>query len=224
MRLTRSQSMIVAVGTLLLFFVAVYAIIEQDPRQVPKLTDSERARIALQSGDADDSTAQNGAEKAPGEPAGTADTTEGHSLFVLHNFERSEIKDGRKTWEVKARQGEYFPATSSAKVSQAVMWTYQEGGDVVRLEADEAQLKLQGTALVKVEAQGNVKLTKNDELVVTTDSATYDRTANLVYAPGEVAISGKAINVNGKAMTVDLVSEEVRLENDVRTVIDQGQN
>lgn len=218
MRLTRSQSLLIAVGTLVLFFAVVYVIVGQDQRQVPKLSDGERARIAMESqgGSANTEPVMPSRDHQPPKPRGS----DSESLFVLNNFERSEIKDGRKTWEVKAAQGEYFPSTASAKVEQAIMWVYQKDGEVVRLEADRAWLSLQGTALVKVEALGNVKLTKNEELVVTTEKAVFDREANLVIAPGDVAISGKSINVKGKAMTVNLDSEEVRLDSDVHTVIE----
>lgn len=211
-RLTRSQSLVVAIGTLAVFFLIVGVVVREERKEIPSLSPQDRARLAIR-----DESARNTQQAGGVQQQGSS--AQEQSLFVLDNFERSEVRDGRKTWEVKAREGHYMPGSSSALVKDAKLWVYQKDGDIVSIAAREATLYLNGTELTRAETRGDVVVMKNDDMTLTTDVAVFDKAANTVQAPGLVRIVTEAMDVEGVGMLVDVSGQEVKLLGNVSTLV-----
>jgi LPS export ABC transporter protein LptC len=162
----------------------------------------------------------NGTASSPsGELPAGVNPLAGTSPFTLNQFQRSEMKDGKKIWEVKAAQGQYFPSESRATVRNAELYVYSKNGEQVTLWADSGDLYLSGPSLSRAEVQGRVRVVRNDELTITTERALYDKEKNLVHIPGSVKIESAQFDVSGEEMTVDLESRVVRLSKNVETVV-----
>lgn len=195
MNLTRTQSVTLAIATLALFFGVSLLLIKQSRQQVvPRIKDMVEF-----------STASSAAPE--------------QSSFVLNNFHRSETRNGKLVWEVDAKRGQYFPETNTAKLEQAKLWLYSEKGTATVLDTAGATLYLKGVGLDKAEAFGGVVMVHNNKVTITTDQAVYDKSNELVTAPGIVKIKGELIEVTGKGLEVKLDNQEARLLNNVESVI-----
>jgi LPS export ABC transporter protein LptC len=235
MRLTRPQSIFISVGVLLLFFGGASVLVQRSRRPTFKPIDTPGlslesplvppalslvpagstplpSRSGTPTIDGGTSATQPGADSPVG-------SLPGSSPFTLNQFQRSEMKDGRKIWEVKAAQGQYFPLESKAMVKNAELFVYSKNGDQVTLWAEAGTLYLNGPSLDRAEVQGRVRVVRNDEVTITTEAALYDKAKNLVEIPGFVRIESAQFEISGSAMSVDLESSVVRLAKDVESVV-----
>lgn len=193
MKLTRSQSLALAGGTLLLFFMLSVFL-------SPK---SELATTATTSG----------------QPTASSSETPSNSRFVLGTFERSEIRDGKKLWEIKAQHGEYFPESNSATVEDALLTLYREDKPV-ELQAAHATITLSGATLSKADLSGGVKMIYIDQnITVDTPTALIDMPNNQVSAPGNVVVVGPDFELRGDKFSGDLKTHNFKLLENVSTVL-----
>lgn len=139
--------------------------------------------------------------------------------FSLDNFHRSEIRDGKKYWEIKARNAEYDPATGRTTVSAAEVWLYRKNGDVIYLTSQKARLVLEGAGFKEAHLTSDIILKINQNVTVTADKAHYNHAEQTVTAPGPVTISGEFYNITGKKLLANLESEEFTLVKDVESVL-----
>lgn len=151
-------------------------------------------------------------------PLGTSGAGEA-SGFLLNEFHRSQIKDGRTIWEVRGSKGQYFPAENKAIVSDARLILSRTPEEHVTVEAGEATLYLRGTELLRADIVHDVVLNYKDDVLVKTDHAIFDQTKNTVTAPGLVQISQEIIDVAGESLIADLSTQEFNLQRNVVTTV-----
>jgi LPS export ABC transporter protein LptC len=128
----------------------------------------------------------------------------------IRDFHRVKVQDGRKVWEVSARDAQYFQEANLIVVRAAVMALYLRDGRKIGLKGDEARIVLDGREVKRVELNGSIEVTASDYLV-RTDRAVYDHTRDVISTPGAVEISGRALQVRGDRMEVQVDTERVRL-------------
>ena len=206
MKITRKQSIGIALGILVLFFGLSFALMDTGSQaSIPELPENAEA---LRSD-----------RQAAGELSSAIQAGELGPAVTLNRFHRSESKDGRKLWEITAVSGQYLPEQHSALVQEATLLFFQKDGKVIQLEADQAKLKVEDANLNQAEIEGSVRITYNDEISLATDQALYDRVNNLVTAPGLVTIDSDMIEITGKEMRADLDKQEFVLQRSVNSVI-----
>lgn len=207
MRLTRNQSLALAAAVVVVFFAVtlVYLRLRTQP-EIPEL--------AAAAPEAPPKVTQP-TEATPTKGA----TPEAGSRFTLGQFERSEVKNGKKIWEVKAAHGEYYPETQTAELQTAQLWVFQDDGSKVRVDSDTATILLDATSLVEAELEKNVVLVYDDDLTIRSEKAIYDRVNATVVAPGPVTIQNKTILINGENLEADLESQSFDLTRNVDSVI-----
>ena len=132
----------------------------------------------------------------------------------IRDFHRVKIQDGRKVWEVSAQDAQYFQEANLVVVRDAVMQLYLHDGRTIGLRGDEARIVLDGRDVLRVELNGSIEVTAADYLV-RTDRAVYDHTRDLISTPGAVEISGRALQLHGDRMEVQVDNERVTLFHDV---------
>lgn len=128
----------------------------------------------------------------------------------IRDFHRVKVQDGRKVWEVLARDAQYFQEDNLVVVQEAAMDLYLRDGRSVGLKGDEARIILDGRDVKRVELTGSIEVTGAD-YVVRTDRATYDHARDLISAPGAVEVTGRALHLRGDRMEVHVDSERVTL-------------
>ena len=143
------------------------------------------------------------------------------SNVVLGKFHRSEMKHGKKAWEISADKGKYITEKNEIVVSIATLTLYRDDGSSTTLKADEATLALSGADIKSAHAVGNVVVSRDDEVTLTTSDATYDKENNLVIATGPVSIRSETFDTDGEDLTIHLDTEEVLLAKNVHSVIRQ---
>ena len=132
----------------------------------------------------------------------------------IRDFHRVKIQDGRKVWEVSAQDAQYFQEDNLVVVRDAAMELYLRDGRTIGLKGDEARIILDGREVQRVELNGSIEVKASDYLV-RTDRATYDRTRDVIFTPGAVEIRGRALQLRGDRMEVQVDSERVTLFHDV---------
>lgn len=139
--------------------------------------------------------------------------------FTLNNFHRSEIKDGRKVWEIKAEKGQYYPQTNSADINNATIWLFKPNGDSMEILAKRGKIYLSGTSLEKAEASEQVSMKFNQDLTIESLSAVYNKTTESVQIDGPVKIFNERIQIKGNGLDADLAGETFTMRENVQTII-----
>ncbi len=200
-RITRRQSIIIATVLLVSFFAATVAVTRS------------RNRVVTRPPDPEEPIASPTPVMLP--PDGTPASS---SQFVLGSFHRSEIKDGKKLWEVKADRGQYFPETASAVLESATVWMYRKDR-TIQLSAPHAALSFRASDLKNAQLHGGIRVEYDDSTTVETDAAVYDKEHETLTSDSGVRVSSDSLDVTGKNMFVNLTNNEVRLTGGVTTVV-----
>ena len=195
--LTRRQSIAVATGLIAVFFVGMWG---------------------LSKGSGNQGFHSNQAKPAIPTP-GAYPTPQQGAQFLLNDFHRSEIKNGKTIWEVKAKQGEYFPAKQKAQIFSADVWLFRNENEKVFLNAPEAELSFDGTALNKAFFPGEVHVVYNDLYVVDTSVATYDKASETITSDHPVKLSSALIDVEGARFVANSTENSIIISGGVKTVI-----
>ena len=209
MRITQRQSFLLVGAILCLFFGGTFFLVRGSRRLPPE--PSATQTVAFVEPTIPSPT-------TPGAVPVSA-TPESGQQFVLQQFQRSETRDGKKVWEVKAERGSYDPTTNSATLTMAVLEMARKNRDAVVISSDRAQLFLSGTSLKSADLQGNVVLTHAKGTTLRAAQATYDREKNSIMVPGAVEIAGVMLDITGVGLTGNLEREEFHLSSNVETVI-----
>ncbi len=141
------------------------------------------------------------------------------SRFMLNNFQRSEVKNGRKVWEIIAPAGQYHPEKQSATVQQPVLVLFKDDGKKIELRAKQAELKFEGAGLAWAKALGAVHINYADEILIDSESAIYDKTNNLVTSDELVNIKTERLLISGKSLRANLETQQIDLKINVKTKI-----
>ena len=206
MRLTKSQSIVLALGILALFFTVGIGFMKSrsTPTRISLKPKAEEKREVTQSiGDIDfDYSSEKG------------------SSVVLGKFERAESSaDGRPLWEIKADTGKYYPQSSKADVDDAIMKFYKKGGKTILLKTKKADITLEGNGLKSAHAYGGVVLNLNDKTTIKTEEANYDKISGNIITTKRVDIFHEMMETTGYGLEGNIPKQEFVLLKNVNSVI-----
>lgn len=136
----------------------------------------------------------------------------------IRNFRQVKMKDGRKVWEVAASDARYFDDNDSIVVHGPVLSWYLEDGRRIGLEGDEGRIQLDKGDVARVELDGNIQVFLAG-YEVRAERAVYDRSTDLITVPGAVQITGRALEVRGRDMEVNIDNQQLSLRENVSTVM-----
>jgi LPS export ABC transporter protein LptC len=132
----------------------------------------------------------------------------------IQDFHRVKVQDGRKVWEVAADDAQYRQEDQTVAVRGAALQLFLKDGRTLGLKGDEGQILLDGREITRVDLNGAIQVTFGD-YVVRTEHATYNYEQNMIAAPGPVEISGRALQLRGDRMEVQVDTERVTLSHNV---------
>jgi len=203
-RLSQKQSVIIGTGSIVMFFILGIALLQQD--QLPdEETAAENKSQELKA------ESQSASESQPEETSGPR--------LTLDKFHRSETREGKKIWEVRADHGEYYPATGIATINKAVLHIFNETEGAVELNAGSATLHISGNTLSKAEAFNGVEIRYDNDIAMVTETATYEMDQNIISAPGHVHISSERFEVSGYILRANVESQEFTLHKNVKSIL-----
>lgn len=206
--LTRKQSITLGIGLLGLFFlVSVSLVVWNSSKRVPT-SSSTLTRESIGS-------------TLP-ESVGTAASGVG-SAFVLNQFKRNLVKDGKVVWEIVGQKGEFSPGSNVAEIQSPELTLATKNGDPATVTAGKAVLTMNGTELGKADLFDNVILRYKNDTTLRTSKATYDKATETVSVPVYVEIENGTGFTSGNSLVGNIVTREFTLEGGVKTVIQPQQ-
>jgi LPS export ABC transporter protein LptC len=136
----------------------------------------------------------------------------------IQNFHRVKIDNGRKVWEVSAREAQYRDTEQLVVVEEPVVEVFLEDGRSVALRGDSGKVVLDGKELQRVELTGDISVQLGD-YTMRMDAAHYEADRGVIVAPGQVKISGEGFELQGERMEVDVEDQELVLTQRVHTTL-----
>lgn len=209
MRLNRKQSLAVALGSIVLFFVVGGLFLNSDRKLI--VSSRPATPIPVHSPVA--------ASVSSTQLASSVQTPSQASQFTMNEFHRSETKNGRTVWEVHGSRGEYFPQTNSAKIQDAKLTMYDKDGKASDLQTKEAEIYLSGPSLGRAHGRAGVQVVYHGDTTLTTEEADYDRSKGTLSTAGPVKIVGSRVDITGNKLEGNVDSQIFTLTGDVVTII-----
>lgn len=136
----------------------------------------------------------------------------------IQNFHRVKVDNGRKVWEVSAREAQYLENEQMVVVDDPVVEVFLEDGRRVALRGHSGKLFLDGKELERVELEGEIDVQLGD-YAMRTDAARYEADRGVIVAPGRVHITGSGFELQGERMEVDVASQQLVLTDRVQTTL-----
>ena len=138
----------------------------------------------------------------------------------LQNFRRVQVRDGKKVWEIAARQARYFEASGEVAIDAPEVSFYLSDGEVIALRCGEGRLHLGADAkgVARIELKNDLEIRVGD-FSLRTQEAVYDSERNVISSPGFVQITGRGLLLEGQGYTVDVADKRLTLNAGVRTTI-----
>jgi LPS export ABC transporter protein LptC len=124
----------------------------------------------------------------------------------IQNFHRVKVEDGRKVWEVSAREAQYLETEEVVVVVEPVVAVFLKDGRTVSLKGKDGKVFLKDRELQAVDLEGDIDAQFGD-YALRTDRARYEADRDVILAPGTVRITGEGFDLNGERMEV-LVAEQ----------------
>lgn len=141
-----------------------------------------------------------------------------HVAQRIRDFHRVKVDNGRKVWEVSAKEAQYYEDDEMVVVTQPTVSFFLEDGRVVALRGNEGKIYLGGRDLQLVELAGDIDVQLGD-YALHAEHATYDRRSDAIVAPGKVEISSDTFDVRGEQMEVSIGSQRLKLSGGVETTL-----
>jgi LPS export ABC transporter protein LptC len=138
------------------------------------------------------------------------------SLLHANDFRWTQVKDGRKQWELTAQEGSYSQDRSHLFLRGTVLHAVGEDGHEVVLHAAQAVLELIGNQVARADMSGGLTINYSG-FEVDTPSAIFFPDQDRLSANGPVHIRGQGINADGVGMEAHLRGKLFTLEHSVTT-------
>ena len=144
------------------------------------------------------------------------------SEIHLQDFHRVEVKEGRKLWELRAKDAKYFASEGVTQVNEAAMIIYRPEQPAVNVSSRSAKLYLEGESLSRVELEGDIVVAIDNSIEMRSGLAFLDMTQRLLRAPAHATLAGPGYEVQGVELEVDIDQQNVRFYRDVESRFEQG--
>jgi LPS export ABC transporter protein LptC len=136
----------------------------------------------------------------------------------IQNFHRVKVDNGRKVWEVSAREAQYLETEQMVVVEEPVVDVFLQDGRQVGLRGASGKLFLDGKELERVELQGEIAVMLG-EYEMRTSEARYEADRGVIVAPGRVTITGSGFQLQGERMEVNVADQRLLLADSVQTTL-----
>jgi len=138
----------------------------------------------------------------------------------LQNFRRVQVRNGKKIWEIAARQARYFEADGEMIVEAPEVSFYLSDGEVVALRCGEGRLHMGKDAktITQMKLQNDLQIQIGD-FSLHTQEAVYDSEHDTISSAGAVQITSRGLLVEGQGYTVDVADKRLTLNAEVRTTV-----
>ena len=149
-----------------------------------------------------------------------ASTEDGAVSQRMSEFRRIKMKDGKKVWEIAARQARYLANTNTVVIDSPEISFYFQDGETVELNCREGTIHLHEETqdLVRIDLNGDLTMQVGD-VSFTTDRAVYDHQDNTIVSDGVLNVAGEGFTAAGRGYSVTVDTKRLVLDADVRTTV-----
>lgn len=213
MGISKRQSFFIAGGALALFFLVGVLFLRGNSKQVP-IAEISKTDASNPSASPSDASVQ----------LGNANTSENQELspaqgiFTMNEFHRSEVKDGKKVWEVSGSKAQYLVNNNAVRIHDADLTLTGRDGKSTQLKTKQATIFLNGTTLSKAHLQDGVVAVYDNLYTLTTSEAECNREQNTVKMPNRVKIVGPSFEIEGDSLDGDIDSKLFAMRGEVLTI------
>lgn len=198
--LSRKKSIVLGLGLLGTFFVVSgIAIHFHNAARIPPSSSQEQKE------------AEGAAPASPPTPGGSS------IGFVMNEFHRSSVKDGKLVWEIFGKRGRYDAGNNKAEVDEPRLTVIRDNGDTVTLNAKRAELTLTGAELLKAELFEDVVVVYKGETTIKTQQALYEKSTESVEIPTPVEVESPLFTIKGQKLKGNVSSQEMVMTNGVKS-------
>jgi LPS export ABC transporter protein LptC len=136
----------------------------------------------------------------------------------IQNFHRVKVENGRKVWEVSAREAQYLESEEVVVVDGPVVEVFLKDGRTVALRGAGGKVFLKARELQRVEVEGDIDV-QLGEYTLHTDAARYEAERGVIIAPGEVRIAGAGFELHGERMEINVADQQLVVSERVQTTL-----
>ena len=149
-----------------------------------------------------------------------ASTEDGAVSQRMSEFRRIKMKDGRKVWEIAARQARYLTDSNTVVIDSPEISFYFQDGETVEFNCREGTIHLHEETqdLVRIDLNGGLTMQVGD-VSFTTDRAVYDHQDNTIVSDGVLNVAGEGFTAAGRGYSVTVDTKRLVLDADVRTTV-----
>lgn len=145
-------------------------------------------------------------------------TTSASPSIHLQEFHRTEVKNGEKQWEIKASDAKHFFEKGITQANNSLMTLFRRDSSKVNIASDGAKLQLENDDLKKVSLEGNVKISLDKDLEVSTGLAFYYAGKDQMRSPSAVEIKGRGFEISGKGVEIEIDPQIIRIKSEVLSI------
>jgi LPS export ABC transporter protein LptC len=138
------------------------------------------------------------------------------SALEVKDFYRTQVKDGRKLWEVAGEEARYLKKEKEAVIRKPRLIFYHKNGEALEIEGDEGRIFFTGQEMERVHLQGAMRVNYTG-FVLQANELLYVKGSDRVVLPGKVTIQGKGLELEGVGMEISLQDEKLRFHKQVKT-------
>lgn len=136
----------------------------------------------------------------------------------IQDFHRVKIDDGRKVWEVSAKEARHFEDEGMVAVIEPVVAVFFEEGRTVSLRGNGGKVFIDGKDLSKVEVEGGIQV-RIDPYSMRTEYAQYETETDRIVVPGEVSVESDQLEFDGRGMEIDLNEQRLEVKDGVEMLL-----
>jgi LPS export ABC transporter protein LptC len=145
-----------------------------------------------------------------------------NSLVEMDNFERSQIRDGKVVWEIKAKRSVYNPELKITEIFDAVLNVYDDPERPVNLKAKSAKIQLSEGKPAFVEFNDTVNVKFGEEMFVDCNQAIYNILTGEIDARESVNVRGELFNITGERLLANLKTKKFEFVEHTKSILNKG--
>lgn len=139
----------------------------------------------------------------------------------IKNFHRVKVENGRKVWEVAAREAQYDDQQHVAVVLDPLVSFFFPDGGKVGLRGREGRVFLSSRDLQRFELNGAIEA-EFGAYAFRAETAHYERAENRIVSPGSVEIVSADFDLRGDGMAIEMSAQRLTLGGNVRMILRPG--
>lgn len=141
------------------------------------------------------------------------------SALEVKDFHRTQVKDGRKLWEVSGEEVRYLKTEKEVVIKRPKLVFYRQNGESLEVTGNQGRIFFSGEEMERVHLEGAMEVNYSG-FILKAHELLYVKGKDMIVLPGRVTLTGKGMELEGVGMEISLHEEKLRLQRQVRTKLE----